>query len=265
MTLFVVDRERCLRDGICMDECPRYLIEMREADAYPTPVEGAEERCMNCGHCVAVCPVEALALKTTTPEQCGDVRLDLLPSAAQVEQFLQTRRSTRTFQERPVARELLARLIGLARYAPSASNRQPVEWLVIYDGEEVRRLAKMSRDWLREQSLPPDSACTIAMASERDLDIVCRGAPHLVIAHTPQAQWADGVIALTHLELAVYALGLGACWSRYFSMALNGLPGLREVLGLPDGHVCCGTLLVGYPKYEYPRVPPRNAARITWR
>ena len=31
-------------------------IEMRAADAYPTPVEGAEERCMNCGHCVASKP-----------------------------------------------------------------------------------------------------------------------------------------------------------------------------------------------------------------
>jgi len=26
MSLFVADPEECLRDGVCVDECPRYLI-----------------------------------------------------------------------------------------------------------------------------------------------------------------------------------------------------------------------------------------------
>jgi nitroreductase/NAD-dependent dihydropyrimidine dehydrogenase PreA subunit len=265
MSLFVVDREKCLRDGFCVDECPRFLIAMEGDDACPAPVEGADARCINCGHCVAVCPVGALTLRSMSPAHCADVRPELLPSAAQAEQFLRSRRSIRTFEERSVPRDVLARLLDIARYAPSGSNRQPVEWLVIYDTGEVRRMAQMALAWLCQQSTTSSYADTFAYAAERGLDVVCRGAPHIVIAHTPEGRQTDGAIALTYLELGAYALGLGACWSGFAHSALNGSPALREMLGLATERVICGVMLLGYPKYAYPRVPLRNAARVIWR
>ena len=72
--LFYIDAEKCNRDGICVEACGRRLIEMGEADSVPTQIADAKELCINCGHCVAVCPSGALALHTMRPEDCPQIR-----------------------------------------------------------------------------------------------------------------------------------------------------------------------------------------------
>ena len=265
MGLFTVDPTKCLRDGICVAECPRFLIAIQDEGSCPEPVEGADELCLACGHCMAVCPVGALTLKGIAPEERPQVRPELLPSVEQAEHFLRSRRSVRTFADKPVPREVLERLLDTACYAPSASNSQPVEWLVIYDPPVARRLAQMAGEWMLQQGMLAAYARSYATATTEGHDAICRGAPHLVLAHTPQGREANGVIALTTLELAAYALRLGACWSGLFHAALNGSAELREAVGLPDGRACSGVMLLGYPRYAYQRLPQRKPARIVWR
>ena len=142
MSLFVIDKEKCRGDGTCVAECPVGIIEIKEK--FPSPVDRADELCINCGHCVAVCPHGALALSTMTPEQCPPVRREWLLDSEQVEQFLRARRSIRTYRDKPVEREVLTKLIEVARFAPTGSNAQPVSWLVIHDNDEVRRLAGLT-------------------------------------------------------------------------------------------------------------------------
>ena len=184
---------------------------------------------------------------------------------------MRVRRSVRSFRDKPVPRDELARLLDVARYAPSGSNRQPVSWLVVYDTAEVKRLAGMVEDsvlYSASQQVPAAATATVRQmerARQRGLDLICRGAPHLVVAHTPKGAGNNGVIALTYLELAAYSLGLGACWGGFFTGAAQGWGPLQQALGLPEGHVVCGAMLVGYPKYRYRRIPVRNEARVTWR
>lgn len=45
--------------------------------------------------------------------------------------LIRSRRSIRRFEQRPIARETLLDLIEAARYAPSAANRQPVEYVIV--------------------------------------------------------------------------------------------------------------------------------------
>jgi ferredoxin len=61
MTLFTIDHEKCDKDGICALECPAHIIEMTYN--VPVPSDDAEEICIRCGHCVAVCPRAAFTLK----------------------------------------------------------------------------------------------------------------------------------------------------------------------------------------------------------
>jgi nitroreductase/ferredoxin len=264
MTLFVVDHELCLRDGICVAECPRYLIETLTPDSFPTPIDGAEDLCIDCGHCVVVCPTGALLHRAMSPADCPEVRPELVPGPEQVEHLFRSRRSVRTFEPRPVPRELLERLLEVGRYAPTGSNRQTVEWLVVYDEQEVRRFARLVEDSMHSPSTSAGEARTLAIAKSRGLDRICRGAPHVIVAHTPRGHEANGVIALSFLEVAAHSLGLGACWGGFFTGALNNWPPLREALGFPDDRVAAGSMLVGFPTYSYGRIPLRKAARVTW-
>ena len=274
--LFVVDQDKCKQDGICVAECPMAIIELKDKNSLPNPTEDAEELCINCGHCVAVCPQGAMSLRKMNSEQCPPVRKDWLLNPEQVEHFLRSRRSIRTYKEQPVEREVLSKIIDIARFAPSGHNFQPVRWLVIYDSQEIRRLAALVIDWMRdllEKGAPLAKALHMdrvvdAWGWESGVDRVCRGAPHVIVTHAPKEERTAPqacTIALAYMELAAPSFGLGACWAGYFNVAANVWPPMQEALDLPEGHASFGAMMVGYPKFRYQRLPLRNEARISWR
>jgi len=274
MSLFTVDEKECRRDGLCVAECPAKIIEIIGEKGFPTPVDGAEELCIHCGHCVSICPHEALFLKTMSPKDCLPVQKELLLSPEHCEHFLRSRRSIRSYKEKRVSRDLLQKLIEIARYAPTGHNSQSANWLVIEDPTEVRRLAGLVADWMRSL-LAERAEYALLMHMDRvvdswdkGIDRILRGAPHLVVAHglsTMPVSQSSCFIALTYLELAAPSLGLGTCWAGYFTAAANFHPPLQEALALPQGHLPYGAVMVGYPKYRYQRMPPRNKPEITWR
>jgi nitroreductase/NAD-dependent dihydropyrimidine dehydrogenase PreA subunit len=272
MPLFVADPALCKRDGVCVAECPTRIIALAPDGTVPRVPTETEEFCRNCGHCVAVCPQGAITLATMAPEQLPPVQTDRLLGPEQVEHFLRARRSVRSYTARPVDRGLIAKLIDIARFAPSASNRQPVRWMVVEDAAEVRRLAGLVIDWVRA-SLPTQPPAArrnyqrVLSLWESGVDMICRGAPHLIIACGPKDYpWAvtDCAIALTYLELAAPSFGLGACWGGFLTAAARQWTPLQEALALPNDQVVCGAMMVGYPRYRYHRLPLRNEPQITW-
>jgi nitroreductase/NAD-dependent dihydropyrimidine dehydrogenase PreA subunit len=274
VALFTVDPKKCRRDGLCVAECPGLLIEIKGEEGFPTPIDEAETLCINCGHCVAVCPQGAISLKTMAPKDCLPLRKELNLSPEQAEQFLRSRRSIRSYKEKPVPHDLLIRVIEIAGYGPTGGNLQPVRWLVIEETKEVRRLTGLVADWQRSQIQEETDSITkarmerIVKAWDQGIDRICRNAPHLIIAHglsaLPASQ-SSCTIALTYLELAALSLGLGTCWAGYFNTAANSYPPLLKALALPRGHLPYGAMMIGYPKYSYRRIPLRNKPKITWR
>lgn len=272
--MFTVDREKCKRDGICVSECPTQIISMASAEDYPEPVSDAAEYCIACGHCVAVCPQGALSLNWLTPGDCPAVRPEMALTSEQAEQFLRSRRSIRTFKKRPVERDKLEKLLDIACYAPSAKNSQPWHWTVVEDRAEVRRLAGLVVDWMQGIILQSRELgetlgfVRVVEAWDRGQERICRGAPHVILAHGDK-NWGFGAedctLALDYLELFAPTLGLGTCWGGYFYTAVNQHPPLFEELALPSDHRAYGAIMVGYPKFKYQRLPLRNPPKVTWR
>jgi nitroreductase/NAD-dependent dihydropyrimidine dehydrogenase PreA subunit len=274
MKLLSVDQEKCERDGICAAVCPAGIIEFKDKAAFPAMIEGGDEFCIRCGHCVAVCPHGAMSHEVMDTAECPPLRGELHLQPDQVEQFLRSRRSIRTYRKKQVDRDVLTKLIELASFAPSGHNTQPVNWLVIYDRDEVQRLAAIVAEWMGSliiEGSPLAAALhmdRVVAAWETGKDRICRGAPHVLVAHAPKDERtapAACTIALTHLELATPAFGLGACWAGYFNAAANLWPPMAAALDLPQGHVSFGAMMVGQPKFKYSRLPLRNAPKTTWR
>ncbi len=263
MSLISFDRDKCQRDGICISECPFNLI-LQGDDGYPEPRPAADRLCISCGHCVAVCPHEALSLEEMSPGDCTPLHKDLAIDTETVEQFLKSRRSIRVYRSKPVPREILGRLLDIARWAPSAKNEHPVNWLMIETPQEVCKLADLTVDWLRGTNNYPG----IVSAWEQGKDMVLRSAPHLAIAHAnvksikPET---DCAIALTYFDLAAHAMGVGTCWAGIFMGAANAHQPLIETLALPKDHKVYGAMMLGFPKYRYFRIPQRRPAKVEWR
>ncbi|HEJ83700.1 MAG TPA: 4Fe-4S dicluster domain-containing protein [Desulfobacteraceae bacterium] len=274
MALITIDQTKCNRDGICAAECPGRIIEMDAKSGYPQPAADFEEICLKCGHCVTVCPTGALSLDWLGPDACRAIRKDWGVTPDQAEQLLCGRRSIRNYKEKRVPRPVLKKLVEIACSAPSAKNQQPWHWIVVEDPSEVRRLAGMVVEWVREviRSTPKEAEAMgllrVVASWDEGYDRICRGAPHVILAHADK-NWAfsteDCTLAMSHLDLYAAGMGLGTCWAGYFFKAVNAYPPLFEALGLPSHHLAYGAMMIGYPKFKYRLIPRRRPPRITWK
>jgi len=272
MSLFVIDESKCQQDGLCAAVCPFALIAVEPGKGFPTPVDSAQDRCINCGHCMAVCPVGALTLEKM--EQCASFDPQLLPSFEQLSQLVRGRRSIRCYKKEPVERETMGRIIDLARYAPTARNSQLLGWLVIDSREEIKRLTGLAVDWMRHLVTGKDPRAAsygmeaLIWAWGNGSDPILRGAPGLVVVHAPadyHLAQVDSSISLNTFELAAFALGVGTCWAGFFTAAAKNWRPLQDALKMPAGHSLCYAMMVGYPKLKYQLLPERKPARIIWR
>ena len=274
MSLFQIDETKCKRDGFCVSDCPMGIIEMKTRESFPAPVRGADELCIKCGHCVSVCPHEAISLNFLRPADCAPMSKELSLSPEQVAYLMKSRRSIRRYKDKLVERSVLNELIEVASHAPTGHNSQPVHWLVVENGSDVRALASIVIEWMKSmvQTQPAFAKIMhfdrVISAWEMGQDKILRDAPHMMVAHAlsnlPPSQ-AACIIALTYLEIYAPTKGLGTCWAGYFNAAANFFDPMKEALSLPAGHQTFGALMIGFPQYPYHRIPTRNVPRITWR
>lgn len=274
MKFFSVDRYRCVKCGACLASCPIKILKMDETMRLPVMVSKGEKICIRCGHCISVCPHRAISLQYMHHDHGIPLRHDWRIPPEKLEHFMKGRRSIRAYKKEPVDKAKLAKLIDIARYAPSGVNAQPVRWEIIYYKDRVHGLAQRVIGWMRTQiDGGSPLAKTLRMkrivgAWDKNNDWVCRGAPHLVIAYAPKNDMAaaqDCTIALTYFELAAASAGIGTCWAGYASIAINMSNMVRRHVFLSNRMNCYGAMLVGYPKFNYHRIPARNKPHIIWR
>ncbi len=272
MDYLTIDETKCKKDAICASVCPAAIIRLPK-DGYPQFVPGGNELCIACGHCVAVCPNAALSHKYIPLEDCVPIDKELRSNEVQAAQFLRSRRSIRVYKEKPVEKDKIQHLIETARYAPTASNSQMVEWLVYTDRDKIREIGAWVVDWMREvikKDPQPSSASylpLIVAAWDAGYDAVLRNAPALVVASAPREAnngLVDLTLALSYFELAATALDLGTCWAGLLQGALLASPQVKADLGIPKGHPHHYALMLGYPKFKYHRLPERRKPKITW-
>ena len=243
---------------------------------FPVPIENAWDLCIDCGHCVAVCPTGALHQRAMGPEDCDPIDIHLIPRWEEARQFLVSRRSVRVYVNKPVEKDKILQVLDVARFAPWGGNRQAdnLRWVVISDPEQVHRVAQMSIDWMKSvgESNPAmyKEAKLEAFTSAWDEgeDQISRGAPCFIQAWAPKNERTapqGTTIALAYAQLAAHALGLGSSWSGGINTAAQAYPPLIELLGLPEGTVSYGTILLGYPAEQFLKIPARKPLNVAWR
>lgn len=273
MTELLIDAQTCIRCGECREICPMRVITL-PGEGLPRYVDGGEPRCILCGHCESLCPTGAIQIMAPQldPTRYPEVNHSLAPN--QLGDYLRMRRSIRRFRPEPVERARITEVLDLARYAPTGTNSQRVQWLVIHDTTEVRRLTGLVIDWMRHAAANPSPLNAyfnfdgMIKACERGNDPIGRNAPHLLIAHAHReavTAKVDAYIALAHLDIIAPAFGLGSCWGGFFQFAIDSWPPLKAALELPEGHEPYYAMLLGTPAVTFRRPPKRNRLSIIWR
>ncbi|XPV77251.1 MAG: nitroreductase family protein [Desulfovibrio sp.] len=261
--LITIDNDKCKKDNICIDECPFKLISLGK-DGFPTMRRAGARVCIKCGHCVAVCPHNALTLEEIAQDGCEAVDSSLAISQEQASHFLKARRSIRNYKSKEVPREVLELILDSVRFAPSSKNTQPVHWTVVSGVEKVQEISALGVEWLREAGHMPG----LTKAFDKGQDMLLNHAPHLFVAHTSPEKTGkpveDTSIAMTYLDLAAYSVGVGTCWAGILMGIAGNHRAIADALNIPEDHQIYGAMMVGYPKIKYKFIPPRDEAKVEW-
>jgi nitroreductase/NAD-dependent dihydropyrimidine dehydrogenase PreA subunit len=274
MAQLIIDPEKCVKDGICADECPIKIISLNGPNGFPGIKPWAESACLACGHCVAVCPQGALDCSAAPLALCAPIQKELIIEKDQAVQFLRSRRSARGFKDKPVEKTKILEIIDIARYAPTASNSQLLEWIVISDRDQIAGLVEQTIQWMRglvkegPTAIYSSYIVPAVEAWDTGQDRILRNAPALVFATAPfEAVYGmvDLTIALSYMDLIAPTAGLITCWAGVLHRAMEINPALRDYVGIPETHPYYYPMMIGYPKHPYHRLPARKPPKITWK
>lgn len=250
-----IDKSKCIDCGACIPACSFGLFYRTQAQT----VAVKEKACMECYHCTAACPVQAVE----TPDLPREALYPPVPKDP-LERAIRTRRSIRHFRTECPERAVIQEALDLSVYGPSGKNEHANGWTVVLGRERTDALFQMTLDWARDV---PHYRHLIKLAQWGRNPVTC-GAPCLIVgwnrldALNPQT---DTVIAMTLAEQRLTARGLGTCWGGYLRAAARESAAIQSYLGIPEGCCVYEILLTGYPEEEhYPNIPYRPAAQVHW-
>jgi len=142
------------------------------------------------------------------------------------------RYSSRSYQDKPVEKELLLQVMEAGRIAPSAKNNQPWHFVAITEKEPLAKI----RDCYEEPWLETAKAIIVVCGDHRDAWRRSAGKIYTDM---------DVASAVSYMTLAATDLGLATCWICKFDVMK-----CVNILDLPDGVVPMVLLPIGYPTDE---------------
>ena len=248
-----------------MKDCPGKALAIEEGKAV------YKRECIHCGHCVAICPVNAVSIPEYDMEEVEEYKEETFTVAP--ENFLHAvkfRRSIRDFRPEPIEQEKMKRIINAGRYTATAKNRQACKFIVLREQlEEFKELVWKEMPSILE--VLKETAPAYARAFElfylkhqknpKDDTFFFNTTSFLVIASKNPL---DGGLAAANIENMAVAEGAGALYSGYMMRVIEASPVLKEWLGISELPVSC-CMLLGYPAVSYKRTAPRRKGNIEWR
>lgn len=149
-------------------------------------------------------------------------------------EIVRSRRTIRFFKQKPIGEEVLFELVEAARRAPSASNGQPLEYVIVNDKGQVERVFEQLAwaAYVQPRRDPPAGRRPVAyivvlINSERELG---------------RFAVVDAAAAIENILLAAWSKGIGSCWLASVKREIA-----VEILDIPEKYRIDSVVALGYP------------------
>jgi nitroreductase len=144
-----------------------------------------------------------------------------------VVEAIKTRRSVRKYKRTQVEDQKIMECLEAARWAPSADNSQPWQFIVVKDSDARKRLAGIHQ-WGRFMA---ESPVVVAFLADRE--------------RSPNHFQGDVAVAVQNFLLAAQSFGLGTCWMGVINTAFE--EPIKKLLGVPRHLTILCVVSLGYP------------------
>ena len=254
----VIDKSKCVSCGLCIKDCISNALEFGE-DNKPQFAPCGEDRCIECQHCLAICPAGAVSILGKKPENSVPLQA---PDSEAVLNAIKYRRSTRLFKNESVSAEIIEKLKESLNYTPTGCNDHRLLFTIVEDKAETDKIREYVINKLaRLLRFLPFAGPAKKFAHYKKLlinrqDVIFRNAPHFIVASSPDnapCRDIDPVIALSYFELYANSLGLGTCWCGFAEACFKFMPELKKICNIPDGYKPVYVMLFGLPDVKYSR------------
>ena len=146
-----------------------------------------------------------------------------------VMEAIRTRKSVRSYLDKPIEDEKLDAVLDAARLAPSARNCQEWRFIVVKD-KNIRRALAMAAN---NQAFVGEAPVVLAACAAETNDVMTCGYKSHPI---------DVAIALDHVTLEAVEQGLGTCWIGAFDQQK-----VKDILDVPEEAAVVELMPIGYP------------------
>lgn len=263
--MVTIHQEKCIGCGTCAEDCLAANIEVTEGKAQ------VKKDCIQCGHCVAVCPVNAVSIPEYDMDDVEEYEADtfrLNPDS--VLHAIKFRRSIRNYKEQKIEKEKLETLLQAGRYTATAKNNQGCCFVFVQEEREelkervwdfIDEIATREGCRIRKELLPFVAFNRRRKANPED-DYLFRNAPTVLFI---TSDWPlDAGLAAQNIETMAVSMGLGALYNGYLCRIANENEELKKWLGI-EGKTIKACMLLGYPDRSYRRTAPRKEAEVIWK
>ena len=164
--------------------------------------------------------------------------------------LIKTRRTIRLFKQQPISRNVLWDLIDVARTAPSAANKQPLEYIIVDDREVVEKIF-------------PQLAWAAAVKPKRTPHASAQPVAYIVVLINekialPDYGKVDAAAAIENILLAAHSKSIGTCW-----LGSVNRDNVRQILSIEENMTIDSVIALGYAA-EKPIAEDANAGDVTY-
>lgn len=256
---FLLDKDKCIKCGLCTKLCGFSAIEPSE-EGYPECKD--EKSCIMCQHCFASCPTGAISILGKKSE--NSIKKEAFVDPENMLNLIKTRYSCRNYKDENVSEQTIAKLKEMLAYVPTGCNNHGLHFSIIEDKEFMKSFTERALTILKQRLKFIPVFGALKKYKQRILkgqDIIFRGAPHMIVVSAPKnapCKAYDPIIALSYFEIQANSMGLGTLWCGFAHALIKMFPEIQKKLNLPKTHELSYVMLFGYPKYNYARSVQRE-------
>ena len=281
----IITDEKCTKCGLCAKECGNDVLTWEQESV---PIVENTHYCIQCGRCMAKCMPNAIQVGTLPVEKFYSSAAEDLINPDDLELFLRSKRSCRTYKDKVVEKDVLEKLLDIAQTAPTAMNTLEKTFIVVQDPQKMKEIRKailrqskktfamvrLFSGRLGSLIFPKETVAAfkhIAIDFQLLLDhaasgddFLFHGAPCLVLftGIGMDANGKDNALAAMHyFMLQAETMGLGTCINGFASTSSRVLAKLIDV---PRFYKIFGVITLGYSASGFPKTIYRKKAEIQW-
>lgn len=241
--------DTCNQQYWCRKDCVTGYIEVIDE----VPRFKDRGRCINCSHCVAVCPREAITDDCKVPETPNEMLL-----------LFAEKRSVRFYDSsKEISKDVLEQILAAAQTAPTEKNRSTVKIYLIK--ERLPEVYLKALDFMKsvvDKSGPLHPQYHMITELHKNRGPILWNAEYLVLTAGGQGFAVDAAIAAERMQLMAQTLGIGTAYNGNLTYAVNEDEELKNLIGISKNEKVHTAFAMGVPEVRYYRPVYKENKRV---